>query len=154
MRLSFRALAAGLGFLVAVSMAAQTTGSVVGRATDESGGSLPGVTVEAKSSALQGSRVAATDSGGRYRLTLLPPGAYTVSFTLAGFAVESRTGIVVSLAKDTTLDVALRPEAKEAIVVTAEAPVVDTTSSTTGSNFDTREITTLPTGRNYTSVVL
>src|SRR5215471_6808735 len=151
---SLRALAAGLGFLVAVSLMAQTTGSLVGRAADESGGSLPGVTVEAKSSALQGSRVTTTDSGGRYRLTVLPPGGYSVSFTLSGFAVESKDDVVVSLAKDTTLDIVLRPAAKESIVVTAEAPVVDTTSSTTGSNFDTREITTLPTGRNYTSVVL
>src|SRR5215472_1725062 len=108
----------------------QTTGSLVGRATDESGGALPGVTVEAKSSALQGARSTTTDSSGRYRLTLLPPGTYAVSFTLSGFAVETRAGIVVSLAKDTALDAVLRPAAKEAVVVTAEAPVVNTTSTT------------------------
>jgi hypothetical protein len=91
---------------------AQTSGSLAGRATDESGGTLPGVTVEAKSPALQGSRVTTTDSGGRYRLTLLPPGTYAVSFSLAGFAVETKAGILVNLGKDSTVDVVLRPAAR------------------------------------------
>ena len=74
MRVSLRALAATLGIFFANWLGAQTTGSLVGRATDENGGVLPGVSVEAKSSALQGSRTAVTDNSGRYRLTLLPPG--------------------------------------------------------------------------------
>ena len=64
---------------------AQTSGSLTGRAADESGGVLPGVTVEARSLSLQGSRAATTDSSGRYRITLLPPGQYAVVFTLRGF---------------------------------------------------------------------
>ena len=98
--------------LVSGPLMAQTSGSLAGRATDESGGTLPGVTVEAKSPALQGSRVTTTDSGGRYRLTLLPPGTYAVSFSLAGFAVETKAGILVNLGKDSTVDVVLRPAAR------------------------------------------
>ena len=139
--------------LVSVPLMAQTSGSLAGRTTDESGGTLPGVTVEAKSPALQGSRVTTTDGGGRYRLTLLPPGTYAVSFSLAGFAVETKAGILVNLGKDSTVDVVLRPAAKEAIIVSAEAPVVDTTSSGLGTNLSTRAIETLPTGRNYSSIV-
>ena len=80
---------------VAAPAAAQTTGSIVGRVTDEGGGVLPGATVEAKSPALQGSRTAVTDSTGAYRLELLPPGEYTVSFTLQGFATESHPAVAV-----------------------------------------------------------
>ncbi len=58
---------------VVAGAAAQTTGGIVGRVTDEGGGSLPGVTVEAASPALQGTRTAVTDRTGAYRLTLLPP---------------------------------------------------------------------------------
>ena len=58
--------------------------------TDEQGGVLPGVTVEARSPALQGSRDRGDRWTGAYRLTLLPPGAYAVNFTLQGFATESR----------------------------------------------------------------
>ncbi len=132
---------------------AQTTGGIVGRVTDEQEGGLPGVTVEARSPALQGSRTAVTDEIGFYRLTLLPPGDYTVSFTLSGFATETRSGVAAALAKDTTLNAVLRPAAAEEITVTAEVPVVDTTSTSLGANLDARAIQTLPTGRNYSSVV-
>jgi outer membrane receptor for ferrienterochelin and colicin len=142
-----------LGSLVASTLTAQTTGALVGRAADESGGVLPGVNVEAKSPALQGSRVVATDGSGRYRLTLLPPGVYTVVFALPGFASETRAGVTVSLGNDTTLDAVLRPAATAEVVVTGEAPVVDTGSTSLGTNLTSRTIETLPTGRNYSSVV-
>ncbi len=79
--------------LGSAAILAQTTGSVAGRAADESGGVLPGVSVEAKSPSLPGARVVLTDGSGRYRISLLPPGQYTVVFTLAGFQPESKAGI-------------------------------------------------------------
>ena len=78
--------------LMATSAAAQTTGSIAGRVADSSGASLPGVTVEAKSPALQGSRVTVTDGRGEFRLALLPPGLYSVAYKLEGFAPETRRG--------------------------------------------------------------
>ena len=50
-------------FLGAAAAVAQTTGSIEGRAVDEAGGVLPGVTVEARSPALQGARVATPRAG-------------------------------------------------------------------------------------------
>jgi hypothetical protein len=138
---------------VAASAAAQTTGSIVGRVTDETGGVLPGVTVEAQSPVLQGTRTAVTDATGAYRLTLLTPGEYTVTFALQGYANESRPGIMVGLDRDTTLNSSLRAAVSEEITVTGELPVVDTTTTSVGSNLDTRAIETLPTGRNYSSIV-
>jgi hypothetical protein len=146
-------LSGALLLALAAVGSAQTTGGIVGRVTDEQGGVLPGVTVEAKSPALQGSRVAATDAAGGYRLTLLPPGEYTVSFTLEGFAAETRKQVAVGLDKDTTLSPALHPAVAEEITVTGEAPVVDTTTTALGTNLESRTIQTLPTGRNYSSVV-
>ena len=66
----------------------QTTGSVIGVVTDDAGGPLPGVTVEARGPALQGTKVTVTATDGTYRLTLLPPGAYTVSASLPQFGRE------------------------------------------------------------------
>src|SRR6185295_16738421 len=132
---------------------AQTSGSLVGRAADESGGVLPGVTVEARSSALQGSRTVVTDNSGRYRITLLPPGQYTVVFRLPGFQPESKSDVTVSLGNETGLDAVLHPSATAEVLVTGEAPVVDTGSTSLGTNLTSRAVETLPTGRHYSSVV-
>ena len=137
---------------IAAAASAQTTGGILGRVTDADGGVLPGVTVEARSPNLQGSRVAVTDESGQYRLTILPPGSYEVSFTLAGFGIESRE-LTVSLDKDFTLNIELTPSVAEEITVTSEVPVVDVTSTTLGTSLESRTIEALPTGRNYSSVV-
>jgi hypothetical protein len=138
--------------LAALPLAAQTTGSVNGRVTDSSGGALPGVTVEAKSPSLQGTRVATTEGDGIYRLPLLPPGDYSITFVLSGFASKKRN-VVVGLGKEATIDATLAPAVSSEITVSADAPVIDTSSASIGSNLTTRAIETLPTGRNYASVV-
>ena len=150
-RLSLLLLVLLVGF--AGPSLAQTTGSLVGRITDESGAPLPGVVVEAKSPALQGVRSAKTDRSGIYRLSLLPPGQYDLTFTLQGFAPLVKNGVPVSLAKDTTLDAALRLKVEEQVKVVGEVPMVDTTSTTLGTTLTSQTIQTLPTGRNYSSVV-
>ena len=137
---------------VSTTALAQTTGSIGGRVTDSSGAALPGVTVEATSSAMQGTRTSITDSTGAYRLSLLPPGDYSIAFRLEGFAAETRRALPVSLDKETPLDLTLRPSTSAEITVTSQAPVLDTTSTSLGTNLNTRSIETLPTGRNYSSI--
>src|ERR1043165_6960801 len=68
--------------------------SLVGRVTDESGDAMPGVTITAKSPAIQVPQVT-TVSGvdGDYRILELPPGVYTVAFELSGFQTSARTDI-------------------------------------------------------------
>ena len=132
---------------------AQTTGSIEGRVDVQTGGPLPLVQVEAKGPALQGSRTATTDAQGRYKLSLLPPGTYEVTFAKQGFAPDTRKEVTVQLDRDTTLDVALKLSMEETVVVTSEAEPVDVRSSTVGLNLDAQAIETIPSGRNYTSIV-
>src|SRR5215210_4232261 len=64
---------------------AQTLGTVAGSVRDASGAVLPGVGVEVSSPALiEKVRTVVTDGSGLYRIINLPPGAYTVTFTLQG----------------------------------------------------------------------
>src|SRR2546422_8755627 len=71
---------------VGLPAGAQTLGTIAGVVKDPSGAVLPGVTVEAASPALiERVRTAATDGTGLYRIVNLPPGIYTVTFTLPGF---------------------------------------------------------------------
>ena len=146
------ALTAGACLLAGVAVA-QTTGRIIGAATDEQKGVLPGVTVEARGPALQGERTTTTDDRGDYRLTLLPPGQYEVTFTLQGFASETRTGVTVSLARDTTLDVVMRPAVEESVLVSGEVPLVNVSSAAVATNLTAFSIQTLPTGRNYSALV-
>src|SRR5437879_13620917 len=68
--------------------------SVTGTVRDASGAVLPGVTVEASSSALiERTRTAVTDGTGQYRIIDLRPGTYSLTFTLPGFNTVKRDGI-------------------------------------------------------------
>lgn len=147
-----RALSVCGALLWTLSLSAQTTGSLTGHVRDQSGAAIPGATVEVRSPSLQGARVAASDSQGAYRFSVLPPGDYTASFSLSGFATETKTGVVVNLGKESALDVTLRASAAQQIEVTAEAPLLDARSNEVGTSITTRQIENLPTGRNYSSV--
>src|SRR5688572_7395131 len=110
---------------------AQTLGTIAGSVKDASGAVLPGVTVEASSPALiEKVRTVVTDGTGLYRLVNLPPGAYTVTFTLPGFNTVRREGIEVSLNFTATIDADLRVGAiEETVTVTGESPIVDVQSA-------------------------
>src|SRR5262245_20277994 len=70
---------------------------IAGVVRDSSGAVLPGVTVEASSSALiEKSRIVLTDGQGQYRAIALSPGTYRVTFTLTGFKTTVREGIVLT----------------------------------------------------------
>src|SRR5207244_7693669 len=88
---------------------AQTTASIVGRVTDESGGILPGVTVTATGPALQVPQVVAvTDAQGDYRLTPLPIGTYEATYTLTGFQTVKRDGLRLTGGFVARVDVVLK----------------------------------------------
>src|SRR5262245_66587774 len=78
--------------MAAPVFAQQTTGTLQGRVQDNTGGVLPGVTVEATQANTGYSRPAVTDAQGVYRLTVLPVGQYNVSVELAGFRQVDRHG--------------------------------------------------------------
>src|SRR5262245_35336318 len=113
MRVLTRAAALWIAFVVLPSIAyaqAELTGVV----KDASGAVLPGVTVEAASSALiERVRSVVTDGSGQYRIVDLRPGAYTVTFTLTGFSTVKRTGIELSGTAVTTVNGDLKVGAVE-----------------------------------------
>ena len=63
-----------------------TTGVIQGSVTDATNAALPGVTVEARNTGTNLSRVLTTGNDGRFVFLQLPSGTYTVTYTLAGFA--------------------------------------------------------------------
>jgi carboxypeptidase family protein len=92
--------------LASVLLAAGTAmaqSAVAGIVKDTTGSVMPGVIVEAASPALiERVRSAITDSQGQYTIVDLPPGTYTVTFTLPGSASVKRDGIELAPIPKTT----------------------------------------------------
>ena len=109
------ALLLTIGFLAIPTLTnAQALGTVAGAVKDISGAVLPGVTVEAASAALiEKVRTVVTDGAGQYRIANLPPGNYTITFTLPGFSTVKREGIQVSVNVTSNVDADLRVGAVE-----------------------------------------
>jgi outer membrane receptor protein involved in Fe transport len=146
------ALAVGLLLLAPFAALAQTTGTIEGSVTDQSGAALPGVTVELTSPNLQGMRTAVTAADGRFRFPSLPPGIYTVTGSLSGFGkVQKKATVTLDATTSVALSLSLSTTAE--VTVTGEAPLVDSTSSTTGTNYSAAVISKLPVGRNYADIV-
>jgi hypothetical protein len=132
---------------------AQQTGTIQGKVTDSSGAVLPGVTVEASSSVLPAARTTVTGPDGVYQLPALPPGVYTVNFTLSGFQAAKMQG-EVQLASITPLDAKLAVQGvSESVSVTAESGYVDRSSAQITSGLNNSEITRLPVGTQYRDLI-
>ena len=117
-----------LFILNATAAYAQQASGIAGAVRDASGGVLPGVAVEASGPALiERVRVASTDGEGRYNIVNLPPGTYTVTFTLQGFGTLRREGIVLTAGFTAPVNADLQVSTiAETITVSGETPLVDT----------------------------
>lgn len=138
-----------LVLLSGFSFAQRITGKIIGEVTDEEKASLPGVTVEISSPSLMGGVYSqVTSEDGNYRFINLPPGTYTLVFSLDGFQTIERQNIKVSINTTVTADIILNlSNIEETIVVTAEAPVIDVTKSGVTVTFTKEQLEKLPSGR-------
>ena len=132
--------------LLALPLSAQEqTAGVAGIVKDASGSVLPGVTVEINGPNLAGTATSVTDSRGRYRFPSLPPGPYTVTANLDGFQPSSVPNVRLQLGQSPNVDLTMNVgSVSEAIVVTGDAPLVDTTASSTAVSISGDALTKLP----------
>jgi len=130
--------------------AALAQSAISGRATDNTGAVLAGVTAEATSAALiEGAKIVVTDGQGRYSLIDLRPGTYRVTFTLAGFTTVVREGIVLTAGFTAPVDVQLSIGAlEESVTVSGASPVVDVQSARMQQVLTRELLDSVPTGRS------
>lgn len=133
---------------------AQATGAINGQVTDESGGVLPGVTVEATNEGTGSVRTAVTGNDGFFALPLIQPGRYTLRATLQGFRTAVKESVVVTVNSTSRADMMLTVGAmEESITVQASAPLVETANATMGVVIDEQKVVDLPlNGRNFTQL--
>jgi outer membrane receptor protein involved in Fe transport len=142
----------------AATMAAaqQTTGNINGRVTDAQGAAVPGVTVTGRNVATGYVRSEVTDAEGAYRLNALPVGTYDITAELQGFNKFERKGIIVSVGQTITIDVGLTVAGvQEAVTVTGESPLIETTASSVGGVVDVARLENLPlNGRQFANAAI
>ena len=144
-----------LAAFVPQTLLAQTTGDLKGSIVDAAGAPLPGVSIEARSPALQAFRAATSDASGEFRMPILPPGVYALSARLPGFRSEEQSGIRVALGETVSAPrFTLLLVLNTATVVSGEVPLVDTTSTRIGTSIPALMLSELPLGRNFSDVMV
>ena len=136
--------------------AAWAQSAIAGVVRDDSGGVLPGVTVEASSPALiGGSRSAVTDDQGRYNIVDVRPGTYSVTFALAGFTTVKRDGIVLAANFTAPINIEMKVGAlEETITVSGESPIVDVQNVVRQTVLTREVLDALPTARNIQALAI
>ncbi|HXW08568.1 MAG TPA: TonB-dependent receptor [Vicinamibacterales bacterium] len=139
---------------LAATVAAQgvQTGTISGSVTDAQQAVLPGVTVTAESSALQGARVAVSDATGAYIFRGLPPGQYVLRFELQGMRTVEE-GAEVRLGGSTQVDVAMAlATVTEAVEVRASVTPAPLETPNVGANYGYDEVNALPAPRTLSGI--
>src|SRR4030095_9304882 len=130
---------------------AQALGAVAGSVKDASGAVLPGVMIEAASPVLiEKVRTAVSDGTGQYTIVNLPPGTYSVTFTLPGFSTYKREAVEVSVNFTSTINAEMRVgTVQETVTVTGESPIVDVQSAALTRSVTQDIIKQLPGGGSW-----
>lgn len=131
------------------------TGAISGTVKDEENTRLPGVAVTLSSENLMGDRSAITDPDGHYRFPALPPGLYTVTAQLQGFATVIRENIRVTTTVRLTVDLGMKLSSiEEEVTVYAVSPTIDVKTSETASVTLSNELLrAMPTTQFVTGIV-
>jgi len=132
-------------FLGAALLAQNPYGRITGRVTDSSGAVVPGTAIRAVNVETNVATAAVSNGEGNYELTNLNPGLYRVETHLSGFKQYSRGPIEVHVGD--VLDIPIQMEVgqlTEKVTVTAEAPMLESTTASLGQLVDNRSIIELP----------
>jgi hypothetical protein len=135
-------LMAVLGLFLATPLLAQS-GKISGKVVDgQSRQALPGVNVVIDGTTLG----AATDSDGDYFIINIPPGRYTVQASMVGYAIQSRTEVLVQTDRTVVIDFEMGSEALmgEEVTISAEHEVIQMDVSGSATTMEAEEFTSAP----------
>jgi hypothetical protein len=146
-RLAIFLMVAGFSTSVYAQAIRATSGNIYGKATDEQGGVLPGVSITL--SGVGAPRTVTTDSLGAFRFVNIDPGTYTITAELAGMTTVRRENVTVQTGSNADVTITLKISAVAATVtVTGEVPLLDPRKARSGTNFSSEELKSIPTSRD------
>ena len=130
------------------------TGRITGRVSDPSGAPIAGAAVKAKETGTNQERSTTTSTDGYYTVSSLLPGTYSVTVQTTGFRPTTNEAIQLLVDQDLRLDFSLQIGAlTEEVVVTAQAPLLETETHSISQTIQSKQIVNLPMlGRNAYSL--
>jgi hypothetical protein len=148
-----------LVFVLLVVRAAKAqlpTATILGVVKDATGAVVPGANLTAKNTETGATRTSLTAADGSYRFSALPVGNYEVRAEQSGFQAAVRTGITIAVSQEAVVNITLEVGAiTQTVAVTAEAPLVNTTSGALGGIVSETQVAELPlNGRDYDTLTL
>src|SRR5579863_2000565 len=146
--LLFAVISTGLG---PTSALAQVSANLSGRITASTGAAIPAAPVTATNIETGIARTALTNPSGRYQLFELPIGRYELHAAKAGFADETRQGILLVVGQDATADIILPVgQVRQQITVNENVPVVNSSTQEISGLVGEQQVRNLPlNGRSY-----
>lgn len=131
--------------LAASGWGQESRATLGGRVTDPQGGVVANADVIVISDDTQVKQETKTNDQGNWSVGFLNPGNYTILITASGFKMAERSGINLQVADNKQIDTTLEVGAiTERVQVTAAAPLIDTTSATSGTVIEPETITEMP----------
>lgn len=147
---------AAFGLIWIPCAAAQSfTGSISGTVKDASGAVIPQAVIAVTNMGTNARMEARSDANGNYAVPQLPPGQYKLEVEATGFKRFIREGIVLQVQQQARVDIVLDVGAvTESVMVTANAPLLESNTSSIGRVVDNRRIMNLPLNtRNVYSLI-
>jgi outer membrane receptor protein involved in Fe transport len=135
---------------------AQTTASIQGTVSDQSGAAIVGAKVTVKNTALGIERSTQTGSTGSYEIPALPPGLYSVQVQMGGFETQLAKDLVLQVSQNSVQNFGLKvATTTEIVTVEATAPVIESTTITVGQTISQRTVQEIPlNGRHFVDLGL
>ena len=132
-----------------------TTATIYGRVEDPSGAVIPGASVDVVNEATGITKTATTNDRGEFAIPYVPVGPYAITVGSEGFSTYEQTGINLTSGQKVDLTFVLEVGATtETVSVTAEAPLLNTTSAEQDINLGSAQVDELPMrNRDITSII-
>ncbi|MFN7939350.1 MAG: carboxypeptidase regulatory-like domain-containing protein [Bryobacteraceae bacterium] len=134
-----------LAFAPALLFSQDTRGNISGTITDPQGASVAQAAVLVANTGTNTVTKLTTNENGYYEAPLLLPGTYSVTVEHSGFKKVVRNNITVGLGDQVQINLKLEiGGTTESVTISAEAPMLDTSTVSTGRNMTNREVMDLP----------
>ena len=142
--------------LIAATAFAQTTASIQGTVSDQSGAAIAGAKVTVKNTATGIERTAQTTATGSYEIPALPPGNYSVQVQQTGFETQLAKNLVLQVSQNSIQNFGLKvASTSEVVTVEATAPAIEATTITVGQTINQRTVQEIPlNGRHFVDLGL